>query len=85
MEPRYWPFFLILCCQLLRYGFYCKHWDHHRYTNQKNDPDLIPTAHLTSWWQRLLLSRLIFNVIYMKYTLTMALGKLNLVEKYQTP
>jgi len=66
-------------------GFTVRHWDHHRYTNQKNDPDLIPTAHLTSWWQRLLLSRLIFNVIYMKYTLTMALGKLNLVEKYQTP
>ena len=66
-------------------GFAVRHWDHHRYTNQEKDPDLIPTAHLTSWWERLLLSRLIFNLIYIKNTFFIAVGKLDYVDNYQTP
>lgn len=66
-------------------GFAVRHWDHHRHTNQQQDPDLIPTAHLTTWWQRLLLSRLIFNVVYIKNVFFMSLGKLEYVDQYQTP
>jgi len=66
-------------------GFAVRHWDHHRYTNTVKDPDLYPTAHLKTWWQRLLLSRIIFNFVYAKNAFDMALGKLQHVEKYTTP
>jgi beta-carotene hydroxylase len=66
-------------------GFAVRHWDHHRLTNQKNDPDLIPTAHLGNWWQRLLLSRLIFNLVYMKNVFYLALGKVDYIAEHQTP
>ena len=66
-------------------GFAIRHWDHHRYTNQAKDPDIVPTAHLTGWFPRLLLSRLIFNLVYIKNTFMVALGKLDYVEQYQTP
>ena len=66
-------------------GFAVRHWDHHRYTNTNKDPDLYPTAHLKTWWSRLLLSRVIFNLVYATNTFQMAMGKLQDVEKYQTP
>jgi len=66
-------------------GFAVRHWDHHRLTNQKDDPDLIPTAHLGNWWQRLLLSRLIFNLVYMKNVFFLALGKVDYIAEHQTP
>jgi fatty acid desaturase len=66
-------------------GFAVRHWDHHRYTNTKKDPDLIPTAHLSTWWQRLLLSRLIFNIVYLKNTFFLATGKLDYIKDHQTP
>lgn len=66
-------------------GFAVRHWEHHRLTNQKTDPDLIPTAHLTNWWQRLLLSRLIFNIVYMKNVFYLAMGKLDYIAEYKTP
>ena len=56
-------------------GFALSHWNHHRYTNQKDDPDIAPVAGLKTWWQRLLFSRLIYNTLYFKYTLQLALGK----------
>lgn len=56
-------------------GFALSHWNHHRYTNQQDDPDIAPVAGLKTWWQRLLFSRLIYNTLYFKYTLQMALGK----------
>jgi fatty acid desaturase len=66
-------------------GFAVRHWDHHRLTNQKNDPDLIPTAHLSSWLPRLLLSRLIFNLVYMKNVFYLALGKVDYIAEHRTP
>jgi len=66
-------------------GFAVRHWDHHRLTNQKEDPDLIPTAHLGNWWQRLLLSRLIFNLVYMKNVFYLALGRVDYIAEHQTP
>jgi fatty acid desaturase len=58
-------------------GFAMSHWNHHRYTNQNDDPDVGPVSHLTTWWQRILFSRIIYNTLYFKYTLIMALGKGN--------
>jgi beta-carotene hydroxylase len=66
-------------------GFAVRHWDHHRLTNQKSDPDLIPTAHLGNWWQRLLFSRLIFNLVYIKNVFYLALGKVDYIAEHQTP
>ena len=66
-------------------GFVVRHWDHHRYTNQIQDPDIYPTARLRTWWQRLLLSRLLFNIEYLKNAFYMATGKMDQVARYQTP
>lgn len=66
-------------------GLCVRHWDHHKYTNTEKDPDPKPTAHLTTWWSRLLLSRIIFNWVYAKLVFSMALGKLGPVEHYYTP
>lgn len=56
-------------------GFAMSHWNHHRYTNQAGDPDIPPVRGLRTWWQRLLLSRPIYNTLYFKYALGMALGR----------
>jgi len=56
-------------------GFALSHWNHHRFTNQKDDPDLWAVRHLKSWWQRLLFSRFIYNTLYLKQTWNMALNR----------
>jgi beta-carotene hydroxylase len=56
-------------------GFAVSHWNHHRYTNQEGDPDIEPVARLNTWWKRLLLSRVIYNTLYFKYTLRLARGE----------
>ncbi len=56
-------------------GFALSHWNHHRFTNQKDDPNLYPVARLKTWWQRLLFSRVNYNLLYFKHTLLLALGK----------
>jgi beta-carotene hydroxylase len=56
-------------------GFAVSHWNHHRYTNQEDDPDIAPVRHLDTWWKRLLFSRLVYNTLYFKYTLSLARGK----------
>jgi len=56
-------------------GFALSHWNHHRYTNQKDDPNVSPVASLTTWWQRLLLSRVNYNLLYLRHTWQLALGK----------
>lgn len=55
-------------------GFAVHHWNHHRFTNQASDPDIQPVSHLKTWWQRLLFSRVIYNFLYFKTTLKIALG-----------
>ena len=59
----------------LEMGFVMQHWEHHRYTNSPRDPDLRPVAHLTKWWQRLLLSRLIYDWHYAVQTLQEVVGR----------
>jgi len=66
-------------------GLCVRHWDHHKYTNTEKDPDPKPTAHLNTWWSRLLLSRIIFNWLYAKLVFSMALGKLEPVAHHYTP
>lgn len=55
-------------------GFAIHHWNHHRFTNQASDPDIQPVSHLKTWWQRLLFSRAIYNFLYFRTALKMALG-----------
>jgi beta-carotene hydroxylase len=55
-------------------GFAVHHWNHHRFTNQASDPDIQPVEHLKSWWQRVLFSRPIYNFLYFKTALNIALG-----------
>lgn len=55
-------------------GFAIHHWNHHRFTNQASDPDVQPVSHLKTWWQRLMFSRVIYNFLYFRTALKMALG-----------
>ena len=55
-------------------GFAVHHWNHHRFTNQASDPDIQPVKHLKAWWQRILFSRPIYNFLYFKTALNIALG-----------
>ncbi len=66
-------------------GLCVRHWDHHKYTNTEKDPDLEPTAHLKTWWERFLFSRIIFNWLYAKMVFNMALGRLESVAHLYTP
>lgn len=70
-------FFASAVVSYFEMGFAMSHWNHHRFTNQPDDPDIGPVSHLTTWWQRILLSRIIYNTLYFKYTVIMALGKPN--------
>jgi fatty acid desaturase len=63
---------VISYCEL---GFAAQHWSHHRYTNQASDPDIAPVKHLDTWWKRLLLARAIYNIIYIRTTVRLALGR----------
>jgi fatty acid desaturase len=55
-------------------GFAVHHWNHHRFTNQASDPDIEPVSHLKTWWERLLFARAIYNFLYFRTTLRIALG-----------
>lgn len=65
-------------------GFAMSHWNHHRFTNQADDPDVGPVRGLKRWWQRLLFSRAIYNSLYLKHTWNMALGR-PIPFKYKMP
>lgn len=56
-------------------GFAAHHWNHHRFTNQASDPDVQPVRHLHTWWQRLLFARAIYNFLYFRTALRLALGE----------
>jgi beta-carotene hydroxylase len=67
-------FFSSMIVTYFEMGFGIRHWNHHRFTNQASDPDIQPVSHLKTWWQRLLFTRPIINLIYFKTTLALALG-----------
>ena len=58
-------------------GFAMQHWNHHRYTNQSLDHDMILVMRFKKWWTRLLFSRWIYNWEYFKRTVQTALGRPN--------
>jgi beta-carotene hydroxylase len=69
---------LFLTSSILTYvemGLAIRHWDHHRFTNQINDPDIQLVSDLKTWWQRLIFTRAVANSTYIKITLDVALGK----------
>jgi len=68
-------FFASAVVTYMELGFALSHWNHHRFTNQADDPDIGPVRNLKTWWQRLLFSRVIYNTLYFKYTWNMALGR----------
>jgi fatty acid desaturase len=55
-------------------GFAAQHWSHHRYTNQKSDPDIGMVAHLDTWWKRLFAVRATYNLDYVRSTFRLARG-----------
>ncbi len=67
-------FFSSMIVTYFEMGVGVRHWNHHRFTNQSSDPDIQAVKHLKTWWERLLLSRIIYNLIYFKTTLDIALG-----------
>jgi fatty acid desaturase len=58
-------------------GFAMQHWNHHRYTNQSLDHDMILVMRFKKWWTRLLFSRWIYNWEYFKRTVQTAMGRPN--------
>jgi len=78
------PFFSSMIVTFCEMGFAFEHWNHHRYCNQSRDPDIKALAHLKTWWQRTLLTRVTYNFLYNKILVRFLLGRpLNL--EYRLP
>jgi len=58
-------------------GFAMQHWNHHRYTNQELDHDMLLVRRFKTWWSRLLFSRWVYNWEYFRRTVLTALGRPN--------
>lgn len=58
-------------------GFTLSHWKHHRYTNQKLDPDCDQFGRFRSFWSRLLLARLSANSSYRYAALALIKGRID--------
>lgn len=65
-------------------GFAYEHWNHHRYTNTPLDPDIKVLSPLKTWWQRLLFTRIIYNLNYARTVFRVVFG-LPLEFKYKMP
>jgi fatty acid desaturase len=59
----------------MQIGVSLSHWNHHAFTNQKNDPDVQIFSRFKNLWSRMFLIRTYANRIYIRNTLRMALGK----------
>lgn len=56
-------------------GYGITHWNHHRYTNQKSDPDTAIYSKYKTFWVRFFLSRVIANRGYFKNTFNIILDR----------
>lgn len=56
-------------------GFAYSHWQHHRHTNQPQDPDLQQFSRFRSFWSRLLLARLSAVANYRRIAMRIVLGQ----------
>ena len=54
-------------------GFAMQHWNHHRYTNQELDHDMVLVKRYKTWWSRLLFSRWVYNWEYFRRTVLTAM------------
>ncbi len=64
-----------LIISLMQLGISISHWNHHAFTNQKNDPDVQIFSRFKTVWSRMFLIRPYANKIYFRNTILMALGK----------
>jgi len=67
--------FSSLAATYLVVGYFLTHWEHHRFTNQPQDPDCQFYAPLHGFWRRLLLSRARSTQRYREHTFLLALGR----------
>lgn len=65
-------------------GFAVSHWNHHRFTNDEQDPDHQLYADLRYFWQRILFSRARASSTYLRTTFKTAFGK-DLGFEYRIP
>lgn len=77
-------FFASMLVTYFEMGFAYEHWNHHRYTNTSNDPDIKTLSPLKTWWQRLLFTRIVYNFAYAR-TLFRVIFGLPLDFKYKMP
>ncbi len=68
-------FFSSIIFSFMQIGASISHWNHHAFTNQKEDPDIEIFTKFRNFWSRILLARLYANRIYLKNTIAMALGR----------
>jgi fatty acid desaturase len=65
-------------------GFAYEHWNHHRYCNKPQDPDIKVLSGLETWWQRLFFTRIVYNFNYAK-TLLRVIAKRPVGFAYKMP
>jgi len=68
-------FFSSMIINFMEMGWAAGHWNHHRYTNQPEDPDCKRFARYQSFWRRLLFARLASNRANLVNTVRMASSK----------
>jgi beta-carotene hydroxylase len=68
-------FFSSMIINFMEMGWAAGHWNHHRYTNQPEDPDCKLFARYQSFWRRLLFARLASNRANLVNTVRMASSK----------
>lgn len=56
-------------------GYYVSHWQHHLFTNTRDDPDVQACARFKTFWSRCFLSRMYLTKIYRKSTYGLAFGR----------
>lgn len=59
-------FFSAMLVTYMEMGFAFEHWNHHRYCNKSKDPDIKVLSGLKTWWQRILFTRIVYNLNYAK-------------------
>jgi beta-carotene hydroxylase len=77
-------FFASMLVTYFEMGFAYEHWNHHRYCNKPQDPDIKVLSGLKTWWQRVFFTRLVYNLTYAKILFRVILG-LPLDFKYKLP
>lgn len=68
-------FFSAMLVTYMEMGFAFEHWNHHRYTNKTRDPDIKVLSILRTWWQRILFTRIVYNLNYLKITFRVITGR----------